>query len=113
MKEKRGRGILSEGKKMCIRDRIDFAGSDPITDQLFEKTFRHCNRHIPFFGGVIILPVLKMMAVSAFVVHPCQRISEFQALRLVRAFTAVGIIPFSYTHLDVYKRQTSTFLSLP
>lgn len=64
---------------------IDLACCHAVTKHLLDVADRHRDRLIELGFGVEIVPILKMMAISALVVEPCGGISEQLALALIWA----------------------------
>jgi len=50
---------------------IDFTCGNTVTKHFLYKNNRHFYRPDPLCFGVVVGPVLKMVAVSAFVMKPC------------------------------------------
>ena len=70
---------------------IDFACRHAVTKHFFHKTQRHFDRFVHFCGGVDIVPIFKMVAVSPLVVHPRIGTAEEFAFALVGTSRALII----------------------
>ena len=68
---------------------IDFACRYAVAEHLFDVSQGHFDGLIHFCGGVDVVPILKMVAVAALVVHPRMRAAKEFAFALVGASVAL------------------------
>ena len=67
---------------------IYLACGNSVANHFDDVSERHFYRTHFAFYGIIVSPVFKVMLVSAFVMHPCKRISVFISLKLIGASCA-------------------------
>ena len=70
---------------------IDFACRYTVTEHLFDVSQRHFDRLVEFSGWIDVVPIFKVVAVAAFVVHPCIGAAINFALAFVGASRALII----------------------
>ena len=71
---------------------VDFACRHTVTKHLLDIAHRHFHRLIHFGCGIEVIPILKVVAISALVVHPRHGIAVELTLTLVGTARALIIL---------------------
>lgn len=76
--------IVQRTSVHIVASKVDLACRNPVTEHFYDIDQRHLHRCQSMYGHGVVCPVLKMMFVSAFVVHPGVGASIFATFLLGR-----------------------------